>query len=58
MATRYLPMDEFARKPWLKPEAMLERPFSDEDLLASVKNLLGTDEGNAGLQTNLLPKYL
>jgi len=30
-------MDEFARKPWLKPEAMLERPFSDEDLLASVK---------------------
>jgi len=37
---------------------MLERPFSNEDLLASVKNLLGTDPGNAGFQKNLVPKYL
>jgi DNA-binding response OmpR family regulator len=58
MATGCLPLEEFARKPWLKPEAMLERPFSNEDLLASVKNLLGTDPGNAGFQKNLVPKYL
>jgi DNA-binding response OmpR family regulator len=43
MATGNLPVDEFARRPWLKPEAMLERPFSDDDLLATVKNVLGAD---------------
>ena len=41
MATGLLPMDEFARKPWLIPDAMLERPFSDHELLTSVKNILG-----------------
>jgi DNA-binding response OmpR family regulator len=44
MATGNLPMDEFARRPWLKPDAMLERPFSDDDLLATVKNVLGPDD--------------
>jgi DNA-binding response OmpR family regulator len=44
MATGALPMDEFARRPWLKPDAMLQRPFSDDDLLASVKNVLGADD--------------
>jgi DNA-binding response OmpR family regulator len=44
MATGNLPMDEFARRPWLKPDAMLERPFSDDDLVATVKNVLGTDD--------------
>jgi CheY-like chemotaxis protein len=44
MATRYLPMDEFARKPWLKPDATLERPFSNDDLLEAVKNVLRTDD--------------
>jgi DNA-binding response OmpR family regulator len=44
MATGNLPMDEFARRPWLKPDAMLERPFSDDDLVATVKNVLGAED--------------
>jgi DNA-binding response OmpR family regulator len=44
MATGNLPMDEFARRPWLKPDAMLERPFSNDDLLATVKNVLSPDD--------------
>jgi hypothetical protein len=39
-----LPIDEFARKPWLKPDLMLERPFSNDDLLEGVKNVLGKDD--------------
>ena len=41
MATQYLPMHEFARKPWLTPDAMLQRPFSNDDLLKTVKKVLG-----------------
>ena len=44
MATRYLPMNAFARKPWLKPDAMLERPFSNDDLLEAVKKVLSRDD--------------
>jgi DNA-binding response OmpR family regulator len=44
MATRYLPMNAFARKPWLTPDAMLQRPFSNDDLLAAVKNVLRPDD--------------
>jgi DNA-binding response OmpR family regulator len=44
MATRSLPMDEFARKPWLKPDAMLQWPFSNDDLLKAVKKILRTDD--------------
>jgi CheY-like chemotaxis protein len=40
MATTYLPVFEFARKPWLKPEAALQRPFSTDELLATVKKIL------------------
>ena len=42
MATGYLPTHEFARKPWLKPDATLQRPFSNDDLLAAVKEVLRT----------------
>jgi PAS domain S-box-containing protein len=48
MATAYLPAHEFNRKPWLRPNAMLERPFSNDDLLAVVKNALRTDDGSHG----------
>ena len=41
MATEYLPTNEFARKPWLEPQAMLQRPFSNDDLLKTVKKVLG-----------------
>jgi DNA-binding response OmpR family regulator len=58
MATRYLPTDEFVRRPWLKPDAALERPFSGDALLATVKNVLGKDGGNDNGGETLLPKYL
>jgi DNA-binding response OmpR family regulator len=40
MATGHLPVNEFARKPWLKPNATLQRPFSNDDLLEAVKKVL------------------
>jgi DNA-binding response OmpR family regulator len=46
MATRYLPTHEFIRRPWLKPDASLERPFSNEILLATVKAILCPDGGS------------
>jgi two-component system chemotaxis response regulator CheY len=62
MATGILPLDEFARKPWLKPDATLERPFTSEHLLAAVGKILGTgdddDDDDEGPSETLLPKYL
>ena len=58
MATRYLPMDEFARKPWLKPAATLQRPFSNDDLLEVVKTVLRPDGNNGSHKEALLPKHL
>jgi DNA-binding response OmpR family regulator len=58
MATRNLPAHEFARKPWLRPDATLQRPCSNDDLLEAVKKVLHTDDGNDGLKETLLPKYL
>ena len=48
MATESLPTQEFARKPWLKPDATLQRPFSNDDLLAAVRTILRTDDGKDG----------
>jgi DNA-binding response OmpR family regulator len=50
MATRYLPVFDFVRKPWLKPEGVLQRPFSNDELLAMVKNILRAGDGNARKQ--------
>jgi CheY-like chemotaxis protein len=58
MATGKLPTDEFARKPWLKPDATLQKPFTNGDLLAMVRNVLGPDDGNEGGKEALLPKPL
>jgi DNA-binding response OmpR family regulator len=58
MATGLLPMHEFTHKPWLKPDAMLQRPFSSNELLETVSNVLRTDDGNEGGGGTLLPKYL
>jgi CheY-like chemotaxis protein len=58
MATGHLPTHEFAGKPWLIPDAMLQRPFSNDDLLATVKRVLRTDEVNKTHMEILLPKYL
>jgi len=46
MATGYLPTREFDRKPWLKINATLQRPFSNDELLETVKKVLETDDGN------------
>ena len=58
MATRHLPTYEFAEKPWLKPDAMLQRPFSNDDLLATVKHVLREDDGDGSRPETLLPVYL
>jgi DNA-binding NtrC family response regulator len=43
MATGYLPTSLFAKEPWLQPDATLERPFSDDDLLETVNKVLRRD---------------
>ena len=58
MATSQLPTLEFERKPWLLPDATLQRPFSSDDLLATVKKVLRTDDTNWEHIQMLLPKYL
>lgn len=58
MATGALPTLEFTRKPWLKPDVALEKPFTDDDLLAAVKSLLGPDDGWDDQPESLVPKYL
>ncbi len=46
MATGQLPRHEFASRPWLTPDATLQRPFSNDDLLATVKKVLRTEDCN------------
>jgi DNA-binding response OmpR family regulator len=58
MATGHLPMNEFARKPWLIPDATLQRPFSNDDLLEMVKKILRPDDNNDGGKESLLPQYI
>jgi hypothetical protein len=53
-----LPTQEFEQKPWLLPDATLQRPFSNDDLLATVKKVLRTDDTNWNHMAMLLPKYL
>jgi DNA-binding response OmpR family regulator len=55
MATHDLPTHEFVRKPWLKPKAMLQRPFTLDDLLKTIKGVLGGDNGNGGHSDTLMP---
>lgn len=54
MATGHLPAHEFVRRPWLKPDLSLQRPFTNDDLLAAVKKILGNSDGDG----SLLPNYL
>ena len=58
MATGNLPTHEFKKRPWLKPDAMLQRPFSNDDLLAAVKKVLRPDDGRDDSRESLLLKYL
>ncbi len=50
MATGDLPTHEFTRKPWLKPDATLQRPFSNGALLEAVRRFLRTNDGSDGRQ--------
>ncbi len=47
MATELMPTDDFVRRPWLKPEVTLGKPFSKVKLLAVVRTLLGADDGGS-----------
>jgi len=40
MATGTLPKEEFARYPWLKPEATLLKPYNPQQMLATVEKVL------------------
>src|ERR1035438_6766615 len=42
IATATLPLEEFARRPWLQPAATLVKPYTLAELLAAVKNVLCT----------------
>ena len=44
LATACAPTREFDRKPWLRPAATLQRPFSNDDLLAAVNTVLRRDD--------------
>ena len=46
MATGSLPTNEFARRPWLQPDATLQRPYTNEDLLETVSSVLRTEKRN------------
>jgi PAS domain S-box-containing protein len=54
MATGLLPTHEFVRRPWLKPDVTLAKHFSNDDLLAAVNDLLGTDNGRSNVSPPLV----
>jgi CheY-like chemotaxis protein len=58
MATGFMPIFLFARKPWVKPDAVLTIPFTDDEFLAAVKRILGKDDGDDIAQAILFPKNL
>jgi DNA-binding response OmpR family regulator len=58
MATSQLPTNIFDQKPWLTPDATLQRPFSNDDLLATVKRVLRIDDSNVANMEMLLRKHL
>jgi DNA-binding NtrC family response regulator len=57
MATSHLPTHEFASKPWLRPDATLQRPFTNDDLLKTVKRVLRVDDSYSAHINLLFSKY-
>ena len=45
MATGDLPREEFKRSPWLQPSAMLTKPYTIEELLGTVQEVLRATDG-------------
>ena len=58
MATGFMPIFVFARKPWLKPDVALTLPFSNDEFLTAVKSLLSGGDDDDLLQATPLPKNL
>jgi DNA-binding NtrC family response regulator len=58
MATSHLPTDEFVSKPWLNPDATLQRPFTNDDLLETVKRVLRADDSYSAHINLLFARYL
>ena len=47
MATGAIPKEEFTRSPWLQPAATLLKPYTFEEMLRTVKNVLREADGIA-----------
>jgi DNA-binding response OmpR family regulator len=56
MATGILPRHIIEHNPWLKPNAMLQRPFSNDDLLKTVRDVLIIGDGNESDKAFLPPE--
>lgn len=54
MATGAPPLDEFTRRPWLQPAAVLIKPYTIDELLGKVRHVLHTGNVSGG-QTALPP---
>jgi DNA-binding NtrC family response regulator len=48
MATGVMPLDEFARYPWLQPAAMLIKPYTLDELVGTVRQVLSVAGGSRG----------
>ena len=49
MATSFLPLHQFIRRPWLQPDVAMERPFTNDDLLEVVNKILRPNTGTRQL---------
>jgi DNA-binding response OmpR family regulator len=58
MASSHLPTYLFKQKPWLSPDATLQRPFSNDDLTAAVKKVLRVDDNYNAHIALLFPSHL
>jgi DNA-binding response OmpR family regulator len=56
MATGTLPAQELARSPWLQPATMLLKPYTMEELLGTVREVLGATD-SACAQIKLRPDW-
>jgi DNA-binding response OmpR family regulator len=55
MATGALPVDEFTRYPWLQPAAMLIKPYTLDELVGTVRQVLSVAESSHGQTTPPAP---
>jgi DNA-binding response OmpR family regulator len=51
MCTGTLPMEEFTRHPWLQPASMLIKPYTIDELLGAVKEVLLSANGSSRQST-------